>query len=67
MGSGSGKSPIISTEFMSLPFRTTAAALITSPETEILVETALATIEENGHVDVLEIGTGSGIIAISLA
>ncbi|MCG8607311.1 peptide chain release factor N(5)-glutamine methyltransferase [bacterium] len=59
------------TEFMSLPFKVNSQVLIPRPETEILVETvlnyctkALAGIE---GISILDIGTGSGCIAISLA
>ncbi len=59
------------TEFMSLPFRVTPAALIPRPETEILVEQAIETakdIQKRGRgLRILDIGTGSGCIAVSLA
>lgn len=55
-----------STEFMSLPFHVTPAVLIPRPETEIIVEKILRT-TKNQTLDILDIGTGSGCIAISLA
>lgn len=55
------------TEFMSLPFRVTPDVLIPRPETEILVEKILETFKAEGPVHILDIGTGSGCIAVSLA
>jgi len=59
------------TEFMSLRFKVTPAVLIPRPETEILVENAIAQITrvfgKETKVSCLDIGTGSGNIAISLA
>jgi len=57
------------TEFMGLPFKVSPAALIPRPETEILVESVLElkgrlTVE---HPVIVDIGTGSGCIAVSLA
>jgi len=59
-------------EFMGLEFRVDKNALIPRPETEILVETALESahqsISSSGHqLKVLDLGTGSGCIAVSLA
>ena len=58
-------------EFMSLSFKVTPAVLIPRPETELLVEQAIAFLEAlkvQGlkRPRVLDIGTGSGIIAISI-
>ncbi len=56
-------------EFMGLDFRVTPDVLIPRPETEILVETALKIVRmfKCLNVKMLDIGTGSGCIAISLA
>lgn len=56
-----------SREFFGLEFKTTQAVLIPRPETELLVELALARIPENQPCKVLDLGTGSGAIAISIA
>ncbi len=53
-------------EFYSLEFMTSAVALVPRPETELLVETALSLIPLNQPFRVLELGTGSGIIAVTL-
>jgi release factor glutamine methyltransferase len=55
------------TEFMSLHFRVTRDVLIPRPETEILVEKILESCKGGGAVRILDIGTGSGCIAVSLA
>ena len=54
------------TEFYGLPFKVTPAVLIPRPETEELVEWIL---KETQHPTptILDVGTGSGCIAISLA
>ena len=54
-------------EFMGIRFAVNEHVLIPRPDTEILVEAAIAKIRENGIRHVLEIGTGSGCIAVSLA
>lgn len=59
-------------EFMGLDFLTDRRALIPRPETELLVEMALAEVHHRGEsaladLRVADIGTGSGAIAISLA
>jgi release factor glutamine methyltransferase len=56
-------------EFFSLPFRVTPDVLIPRPETEILVERAIDLVRKSGGAlrSVLDLGTGSGCIAISLA
>ncbi|MDP2786100.1 MAG: peptide chain release factor N(5)-glutamine methyltransferase [Sulfurimicrobium sp.] len=56
-----------SREFFGLEFKATPAVLIPRPETELLVELALARIPENQPCRVLDLGTGSGAIAISIA
>jgi len=53
------------TEFWSLEFEVSPAVLIPRADTEILVEEALARADEPGLL--LDVGTGSGAIAISLA
>jgi release factor glutamine methyltransferase len=53
------------TEFWSLPFRVTPDVLIPRADTEILVEEALKRAGEGRAL--LDVGTGSGAIAISLA
>ena len=55
------------TEFFSLPFKTDTRALIPRPETEILVEWALEIIGASENWRILDIGTGSGAIAIAIA
>jgi len=54
-------------EFWSLEFEVNPAVLIPRPETEILVERAVDCILERGYRRVLEIGTGSGAIIVSVA
>lgn len=53
-------------EFWSLGFRVTPAVLIPRPETEHLVETAIELARTLSAPTILDLGTGSGIIAISL-
>jgi release factor glutamine methyltransferase len=55
-------------EFWSLDISVNESALIPRPETEVLVEEALSLIENSGekHPTILEIGTGSGAVAIAL-
>ncbi|TRZ96442.1 peptide chain release factor N(5)-glutamine methyltransferase [bacterium] len=56
------------TEFMGLQFRLTEDVLIPRPETEILVETALRYFSNiDTALQILDLGTGSGCIAICLA
>ena len=54
-------------EFYGLPFRVSPATLIPRPETELLVELALQRIPQQGACRVLDLGTGSGAIALSIA
>ncbi len=56
-----------STEFYRREFRTDARALIPRPETEELVELALARAPRKEGLRVLDMGCGSGIIGITLA
>lgn len=59
------------TEFMSLLFAVGPGVLIPRPETELLVEKALARAQviaaREGAVHIIDLGTGSGCIAVSLA
>ena len=57
------------TEFWSLPFKVAPGVLIPRGDTEILVEEALRLLEEQpcAGQTVLDVGTGSGAIAVSLA
>jgi release factor glutamine methyltransferase len=54
-------------EFYGLRLRVTPAVLIPRPETELLVDLALARIPQDKPCDVLDIGTGSGCIAVAVA
>jgi len=53
--------------FYDLVFEVTPAVLIPRPETELLVEMALSKIPSDRRCNVLDLGTGSGAIAITLA
>ena len=52
-------------EFFGLPFEVDGAVLIPRPDTELLVELTLERLPQQGRV--LDMGTGSGAIAVSLA
>jgi release factor glutamine methyltransferase len=54
-------------EFFSLEFKVTPAVLIPRPETELLVEIALERIDAGSACSVLDLGTGSGCVAITIA
>ncbi len=54
-------------EFWSLLLQVDEHTLIPRPETEVLVDAALKLIPENNKKDVLDLGTGSGAIAIAIA
>ncbi len=55
-------------EFWSLPFRVTGDVLTPRPETETLVEAVLSKVADvESAVRILDVGTGSGAIALALA
>lgn len=54
-------------EFYGLALRVTTAVLIPRPETEQLVEAVLAELDGARPLRILDVGTGSGAIAIALA
>jgi release factor glutamine methyltransferase len=57
-------------EFFGLDFETTPDALIPRPETETLVEIAIAFVRERfaaQPITIADVGTGSGVIAVALA
>jgi release factor glutamine methyltransferase len=54
-------------EFFGLDFEVTPDVLIPRPETELLVETALAAMEGLSRPRVLDLGTGTGAIAVAIA
>ncbi len=54
-------------EFMGIDFLLNKHTLIPRGDTEILVEKGIEIIKENNFKNVIDIGTGSGAIAISLA
>lgn len=53
-------------EFMGMEFKVTPATLIPRPDTEILVEAVLARLPVDSKPAILDLGTGSGAIIISL-
>jgi release factor glutamine methyltransferase len=59
------------TEFYSLPFKVAPGVLIPRPETEILVDNiiriCLENFEETAQVNILDVGSGSGNIAVACA
>ena len=53
-------------EFYSMEFAARQQALVPRPETELLVEQALLLIPVEQELRICDLGTGSGIIAITL-
>ena len=54
-------------EFRDITVKTDRRALIPRPETELLVETAVEFLRGREHPSAADIGTGSGVIALSMA
>ena len=55
-------------EFMALDFEVTPAVLVPNPDTEVLVQRAVAIAREAGKpARAADVGTGSGCIAVALA
>src|SRR5574343_926460 len=54
-------------EFRGRVFQVSPAVLIPRPETEVLIELALEKLTGRAAADIVDLGTGSGIVAISLA
>lgn len=55
------------TEFYGLPFKVNNKVLIPRPETEELVSWIFDSVKKNKPLNILDIGTGSGCVAISLS
>lgn len=53
-------------EFYGLEFRITPAVLIPRPETELLVELSLERLPVGKEIRVLDLGTGSGVVAVTV-
>lgn len=54
-------------EFWSRAFKVSSSVLIPRPDTELLIELSLALIADKASPRLIDLGTGSGIIAITLA
>lgn len=55
------------TEFYGLKFKVNRHTLIPRPETELLVEHSLALVNQYPRATIIDVGTGSGAIAIAIA
>ena len=53
-------------EFYSIKFIVSSDTLIPRPETEVLVDTVLSLFSEQEKINILELGTGCGAIALTL-
>ena len=53
-------------EFFGLTFSVSPAVLVPRPETELLVETAIYRLQDKPSAQILDLGTGSGAIAVSV-
>ncbi len=53
-------------EFYGRTFKTSPAVLDPRPDTEALVELCLAHLPQDQHLSILDLGTGSGILALTL-
>jgi len=53
-------------EFWSLPLKVSPATLIPRPDTEILVEQVLEKFQHHQNINCLDLGTGTGAIALAL-
>jgi len=54
-------------DFWSLTLKTNPSTLIPRPETELLVENALAFLENKDDAKILDLGTGTGAIGLAIA
>ncbi len=54
-------------EFYGLPFEVTPDVLIPRPETEHLVEAVLTRADSGASLQIIDVGTGSGAIAVAIA
>lgn len=54
-------------EFYGFALRVTPTVLIPRPETELLIEAVVARLRGQGRLQIADVGTGSGAIAIALA
>jgi release factor glutamine methyltransferase len=54
-------------EFWALEFEVTRDVLIPRPESELIVEVALDIVDRSRPVSILDVGTGTGCLAVSLA